>query len=57
MSQATWKKGSSVNTGNPGSLCVSCTAGFHNMGKYREHMMQSLGLEICWKMEIEIYEI
>ena len=57
MSQATWKKGSSVNTGNPGSLCVSRTAGFHNMGKYREHMMQSLGLEICWKMEIEIYEI
>ena len=36
-----------IATGNPGSLCV---------GKYREHMRRSLGLEICKKMEIKINE-
>ena len=34
---------SSLTTGNPGSLY-----GFHNMGKYREHMGRSLGLEITY---------
>ena len=27
-----------------------------HMGKYREHMRRSFGLEICWKMEIKIDE-
>ena len=35
-------------------MCV--THGFHNMGKYREHTWRSLGLEICYKMEIKIDE-
>ena len=26
------------------------------MGKYREHMRRSLGLKICWKMEIKVDE-
>jgi len=25
-----------------------------HIGKYSEHMRRSLGLEICWKMEIKI---
>jgi len=27
-----------------------------HMGKYRQHMRRSFGLEICWKMEIKIDE-
>ena len=34
-----------IFTSNPDSLFVSRT-GFHNMSKYREHIGQSLGLEI-----------
>ena len=28
----------------------------YNLSKYREHMGRSLGLEICWKMDIKIDE-
>ena len=42
-----------VCIGNPGSLCV--TGGITQVN-YREHMRQSLGLKICWKMEIKIDE-
>ena len=37
--------------GNPGSLCVTRDITQLN---YREHMRRSLGLKICWKMEIKI---
>ena len=41
--------------GNPGSLCVTRDITQVN---YREHtcMRQSLGLKICWKMEVKIDE-
>ena len=39
--------------GNPGSLCVTRDITQVN---YREHMRRSLGLKICWKMEIKIDE-
>ena len=39
--------------GNPGSLCVTRDITQVN---YREHMKRSLGLKICWKMEIKIVE-
>ena len=39
--------------GNPGSLCVTRDITQVN---YREHMRRSLGLKICWKMEIKIVE-
>ena len=39
--------------GNPGSLCVTRDITQVN---YREHMKRSLGLKICWKMEIKIDE-
>ena len=39
--------------GNPGSLCVTRDITQLN---YREHMRRSLGLKICWKMEIKIDE-
>ena len=35
--------------GNPDSLCVTRDITQVN---YREHMRQSLGLKICWKMEM-----
>ena len=40
----------SVSIGNPGSLCVKSDITQVN---YREHMRRSLGLKICWKMEID----
>ena len=42
-----------INIGNPGSLCVTRDITQVN---YREHMRRSLGLKICWKMEIKIVE-
>ena len=39
--------------GNPGSLCVTRDITQVN---YREHMRRSLGLKICWEMEIKIVE-
>ena len=42
-----------VNIGNPGSLRVTRDITQVN---YREHMRRSLGLKICWKMEIKIGE-
>ena len=39
--------------GIPGSLCVTRDITQVN---YREHMRRSLGLKICWKMEIKIDE-
>ena len=43
----------SLPIGNPGSLCVTRDITQVN---YREHMRRSLGLKICWKMEIKIVE-
>ena len=40
-----------LSIGNPGSLCVTRDITQVN---YREHMRRSLGLKICWKMEIII---
>ena len=42
-----------VSIGNPGSLSVTRDITQVN---YREHMRRSLGLKICWKMEIKIGE-
>ena len=42
-----------LTIGNPGSLCVTRDITQVN---YREHMRRSLGLKICWKMEIKIDE-
>ena len=44
---------SSLIIGNPGSLCVTRDITQVN---YREHMRRSLGLKLCWKMEIKIDE-
>ena len=41
------------NIGNPGSLCVTRDITQVN---HREHMRRSLGLKICFKMEIKIDE-
>ena len=41
------------NIGNPSSLCVTRDITQVNS---REHMRQSLGLKICWKMEIKTDE-
>ena len=42
-----------ITIGNPGSLCVTRDITQVN---YREHMRRSLGLKICWKVEMKIDE-
>ena len=48
-----YQKSKSERIGNPGLLCVTRDIAQVN---YREHMRRSLGLKICWKMEIIIDE-
>ena len=50
MSDSENLEGKHHTTGDPGSLFVT------NRSKNREHMRQSLGLEICYKMEVKIDE-
>ena len=53
MRKLSYAKETEETIGNPGSLCVTRDITQIN---YREHMRRSLGLKICWKMEIKIDE-